>query len=311
MRVLDWGKQRRSFNVVAFDPTGRTLAAGGNYQPTVVWDVVNGTERFRLDTSAYALQFHPLDGRLFTSTDTGLQVHDPNSTAPSGTVVGGSQYNVASPTFAPNEDWAVYVQRIEGRLPRLAAAVRFGEPDQKTLWEVGFGENGEPGHAFHLACLPGGERFLSAERVFGSSPSQLDRFAIRSRADGRLLDSTGNMTFGSGIMVYGSPWNDAIAVLQRTRFQVYRSEELAAPSRVIRNDKQRDFTGAAFHPSGRYFATTSTDQTVKLYDTATWDVARTFTWKVGQMRSIAFSTDGTLAAAGSDRGKVVVWDVDL
>jgi WD40 repeat protein len=40
-------------------------------------------------------------------------------------------------------------------------------------------------------------------------------------------------------------------------------------------------------------------------------VARTFTWDIGRMRSIAFSPDGALAAAGGDTGKVVVWDVDL
>jgi WD40 repeat protein len=50
---------------------------------------------------------------------------------------------------------------------------------------------------------------------------------------------------------------------------------------------------------------------VKLYDTSTWEVARTFTWDIGKMRSIAFSRDGALAAAGSDTGKVVVWDVDV
>jgi WD40 repeat protein len=71
------------------------------------------------------------------------------------------------------------------------------------------------------------------------------------------------------------------------------------------------FTGLAFHPSGKYLGATNNDQTVKLYDTQTWELAKTFTWAIGKMRSIAFSPDGTLAAAGSDTGKVVVWDVDL
>ncbi len=89
------------------------------------------------------------------------------------------------------------------------------------------------------------------------------------------------------------------------------SEGDADRVRVVENDNKKHFTGIAFHPSGRYLAATSNDATVKLYDTTTWEVARTFTWEIGRMRSIAFSPDGTLAAAGSDTGKVVVWDVDL
>lgn len=77
------------------------------------------------------------------------------------------------------------------------------------------------------------------------------------------------------------------------------------------NDNTHQYTDVAFHPSGRYLAATSNDETVKLYDTSTWEVARTFTWDIGRMRSIAFSPDGLLAAAGSDKGKVVVWDVDV
>ncbi|HEY1186758.1 MAG TPA: WD40 repeat domain-containing protein [Gemmata sp.] len=78
----------------------------------------------------------------------------------------------------------------------------------------------------------------------------------------------------------------------------------------IKNDGRRHFTSAAFHPSGRYLAVTSNDATVKLFDTTNWELARTFTWNIGRMRSVAFSPDGALAAAGSDKGQVIVWDVD-
>jgi WD40 repeat protein len=88
------------------------------------------------------------------------------------------------------------------------------------------------------------------------------------------------------------------------------AHDFACAPQKVRGGKLH-FTGIAFHPSGKYLAATSNDKTVKLYDTTTWQVARTYTWEIGRMRSIAFSPDGTLAAAGSDSGKVVVWDVDL
>jgi len=77
------------------------------------------------------------------------------------------------------------------------------------------------------------------------------------------------------------------------------------------NDNRQGFTGIAFHPSGRYLAATSNDKTVKLFDSGSWQLAKTYTWGIGKLRSIAFSPDGMLAAAGSDTGKVVVWDLDL
>lgn len=83
------------------------------------------------------------------------------------------------------------------------------------------------------------------------------------------------------------------------------------PAGDIKNDSKKHFTDAAFHPSGKYLAVTSNDTTVKLFDTTTWGVARTFSWKIKKLCSVAFSSDGTLAAAGNDQGKVIVWDVDL
>jgi WD40 repeat protein len=102
-----------------------------------------------------------------------------------------------------------------------------------------------------------------------------------------------------------------LAMTRHRSLKIWRDANLSAPFLILTNDTPKHFTGLAFHPSGRYLAATSNDETVKLYDTTTWEVAKTYTWNIGRMRSIAFSPDGTLAAAGSDTGKVVVWDVDV
>ncbi len=50
---------------------------------------------------------------------------------------------------------------------------------------------------------------------------------------------------------------------------------------------------------------------MKLYDVSTWKLGQAFDWGIGRVLSVAFSPDGMLAAAGGDKGKIVVWDVDL
>ena len=112
--------------------------------------------------------------------------------------------------------------------------------------------------------------------------------ALVQSADGRLL---------------AGRWGAWVGVLP--------ADDLGARPVKFRNDSGEGFTDLAFHPSGRYLAATSSDATVKLYDTATWQLARAFDWGVGRLRSVAFSPDGMLAAAGGEKGQVVVWDVDL
>jgi WD40 repeat protein len=91
---------------------------------------------------------------------------------------------------------------------------------------------------------------------------------------------------------------------------VFQANDFRAKSIKFRNNTSKAFTGLAFHPSGRFLAATSNDATVKFYDTATWKVAEAYDWEIGRLRSVAFSPDGMLAAAGGDKGKIVVWDVD-
>jgi WD40 repeat protein len=108
-----------------------------------------------------------------------------------------------------------------------------------------------------------------------------------------------------------TPDGTRFVVLSGMSLFAYDAADPAARPVKRTNDTRKHFTGVAFHPSGRYLAATSNDKTVKLYDTTTWEPTKTYTWKVGKLRSIAFSPDGSLAAAGTDTGRAVLWDVDL
>jgi WD40 repeat protein len=311
MRILDWGKKKREFTVVAFDATGQLLMAGGGYQATIAWDTVSGTERARLDPTGHFLKFHSASGRFLFPTKSGLQAYEANTGAL--TVVRDNTHGYGETAFAPDGDWTVHFHTLGGRTPALTASSGFGQPDQTTLWETTISDSADQsGHVSCLSCLPGGERFLSAETLYGNDfRTNPRRISIRARADGRLLQSSPENVYRYGDRVFGSHLNNAVILQDGMFLRVYRSDDLAFAPRVIRNDNKKHFTGIAFHPSGKYLAATSNDETVKFYDATTWDVARTFTWDVGRMRSIAFSPDGTLAAVGSDTGKLVVWDIDL
>jgi WD40 repeat protein len=83
------------------------------------------------------------------------------------------------------------------------------------------------------------------------------------------------------------------------------------PPQLVRNDSRKHFTAMAYHPDGRHLYATSNDATVHIFDTATWERTERFRWQLGSLKAVAVSPDGTLAAAGGDKGDVVIWDVDL
>jgi WD40 repeat protein len=153
--------------------------------------------------------------------------------------------------------------------------------------------------------FPDGKRFVSVEYGYFSN----GRIRIRSAADGSVLSET---SFdGHGGITRVSPDGAWFAFLHTKVLNVHH---LTDTKKIVnlRSPNGQHWTGLAFHPSGRFLAATSNDATVRVHDRdADWTVTRTFDWNIGKLKSVAFSPDGNLAAAGGERGRIVVWDVDL
>lgn len=158
--------------------------------------------------------------------------------------------------------------------------------------------------------LPGGDRFVLIEGQILPSRQWEYRFVVRSLKTGLNVDQSDPLSDCPDQVVI-APDGSVVVCRIRETIWVYSLSQKWKPIGSVSNDSKKQFTGLAFHPSGRFLAATNNDETVKLFDTGSWTLTTTFTWDIGRTRSIAFSPDGMLAAAGSDKGKVVVWDVDV
>jgi WD40 repeat protein len=105
-----------------------------------------------------------------------------------------------------------------------------------------------------------------------------------------------------------SPDGQLIAVTDGSMLQVWNLE---SKQRVVALQAgKQHLTGLAFDPDGRYIATVSNDHLTRLWEVGTWGEPKTFEWKVGKLREVAFAPDGATAAVASDKGQIVLFDVD-
>lgn len=155
-------------------------------------------------------------------------------------------------------------------------------------------------------AVPGRTEFMAGE----FSPRDGWRIVIRDDREGEFRAGQ-YFPRGDHLGLAVAPTGRLIAVALGRDLHLWSRFATETPVRTITRRGRKHYTGVAFHPSGKYLAATSNDETVEFYDTETWQVVKVYRWQIGRMRSIAFSRDGMLAAAGGDRGEVVVWDIDL
>lgn len=135
------------------------------------------------------------------------------------------------------------------------------------------------------------------------------RIVIRDTDTGAVRDSI-RQPAPSVANAATAPAAGRLAVQSSTQFYLWDTETWAEPAQFAA-DGRRTIASYAFHPTQPVLAAIQYQQAqVKFLDTATGKVIRKFQWKLGELRAVCFSPDGTLAAAGAANGKIVVWDVD-
>ncbi len=123
------------------------------------------------------------------------------------------------------------------------------------------------------------------------------------KAQGKPIFTTEDISLGNQLAANG---NRLVGYRNGAIFSRDISNPTARPT-TLRSRKH--FTGLAVHPDGRRVFATCNDETVREYDAVTQQELQAYARKVGKLTCVAVAPDGLTAAAGSDTGKVVVWDL--
>ncbi len=163
-----------------------------------------------------------------------------------------------------------------------------------------------------LAVAPGGDKLAvltrsAADPKWGDKAPALE---LRSAVSGRVLTSAPYPYKCVTRPLVVSPDGRHVVGLHHMTVVVWTAGEAGDPVQ-LRDTSRKHFMAAAFGPTGRHLFVARFDATVHVFDAAGWGCRVRFDWGVGPLRSVAVAPDGTLAAAGNERGEVVIWDVDL
>lgn len=299
MLVHSSKQYRERVEFVAFAPTGELYAS--SLDGLFRWPDPTAPARTVMSGFRHIVypRFSPC-GRFFATNQDKLSVYDRERNVNRVPQLSPNVWNTAT-AFA---DGTLLMTQFTGRGAASRIVARRLNPDNwnDDLWAA------EVGAVRALVGCVAGDRLLYVMSWWDAG-RVVYRYVQRDVRTGDVVDECDGPEPGTEFAV--SADGTLVATALNNRVTVMAAENCAEPLAQLKNDGRKHFTGIAFHPSGKYLAATSNDETVKLFDTNTWELAHSFTWKVGRMRSVAFSPDGALAAAGADKGQVVVWDVDL
>ncbi len=216
----------------------------------------------------------------------------------------------------PLDDWMAFavaadrllgtvrVGGVHGRDERFVCRRLSSDGVVGPLWDVA-GEAGTD--AVGVALLPDGRAVTighdreDSGRVIGLT------LAVRSADTGRVLATATPPGQTHGPLT-ASPDGERLVLNAGGSLFVWRVADLTAPPRKVTFGRKH-CTGVAFLADGHLLAA-GNDGTIRRIDPDTGATAASYSFTAGKVRSLAVAPDGPTAAVGTDRGTVIVFDLD-
>lgn len=300
----------KSNQVLVWSPDGRLVAAGGNGDGVMVWDVAAGTPGQRVLASGHSgrvLRFCPRTSRLYVAFQTGGFWSWNPASGEERLLLGGYSIAFGLAVSADGRTIALHNYGDDKRRRELTQRV--------TGYAVS--ESGELTEAWTRTGDKWDERGSIALR-----PGTDQLFGLGTHTDGKprfewLRPEVGEVA-GSFVVAtsrgYGTRWAlspDGERVAWATEHGLFLRRLDDDPTLELPATGGEILRGLAFHPSGRTLAY-ATGTTVHLLDADTFAEVRAFDWGTGKVRAIAFSPDGLRAAISGEGGKgwVTVFDLE-
>jgi WD40 repeat protein len=148
--------------------------------------------------------------------------------------------------------------------------------------------------------LPDGERFVTVDGAIRirSFDTGEELAASRTKPKGAQQPQISRDGRYLGLIGYGNMYFWDLRTLEK-------------PGKIGGSSNFGDFRSFAFHPDGKTVAIIHGGPTlIKVYDVGTLKRVHTWKWGLGPLQSVAYSPSGDLGAAGSQDGRIVLWDVD-
>ena len=323
MLTLSIGRKKR-LHAVTFSPSGRDLAAVGGDNVLRVWDSYTGdlkhTAPVQETSSGYALAF--LDDHRLLCWEVGLFLKDLAADPKDPAADPPKPIDPRNPLAvkmarSPDGRYLAQVEKTESTEWAREGLVVYDTTTWAMLPEPEDGINTTEGVAFS----PDGRLLATAHMVrvgeqlksfgmIGHHPVAEYDYVVRLREfpSCRVVRTIGGWQQGVRFLAF-SPDGSTLVGTAGPRLRVW---DLAADREVaLQKRGTRHFQGLAFTADGRRLLTVSNDETVRVWDARSWGEVTTINWTIGGLINLAMSPDGVRAAAGSDAGKVVVWDLDV